>query len=235
MADPAYASSIPVARQTAEVRAQFLIKVYTHLALAVGAFLAVEVALFLGGGAEALFNFLANGRGMTWLLILGGFMVVNWIGTQAAHNLANPQAQYLGLFGIAAAEAVIFAPFLYWVFNTDGSGTVASAAVITLAGFAALTIVGIFTSKDLSVLRPLVMWGSIVALLAIVGSVLFGAVLGVWFSVAMVGLAGAAILYQTQNIMKRYPEWAYVGAAVQLFGSLMTMFWYVLRIMSARR
>ncbi|MGD9753236.1 MAG: Bax inhibitor-1 family protein [Acidimicrobiia bacterium] len=234
MAEPSYAASIPVARQSVEARAQFLIKVYVHLAVAVGAFLAVETALFLGGGAEALFEFLADSRG-SWLLILGGFMVVNWIGTQAAHNLANPQAQYLGLFGIAAAEAVIFAPFLYWVFNTDGSGTVASAAIITLAGFAALTIIGIFTRKDLSVLRPLVLWGSIVALLAIVGSVLFGAVLGTWFSVAMVGLAGAAILYQTQNIMKRYPEWAYVGAAVQLFGSLMTMFWYVLRILSARR
>jgi FtsH-binding integral membrane protein len=234
MTGPAYASNIPVARQTVEARAQFLIKVYSHLALALGAFLAVEVALFVGGGAEGLYNMIAGGRGGTWLLLLGGFMIVNWIGTQAAHNLANPQAQYFGLFGIAAAEAVLFAPFLYWVFNTDGSGTVASAAIITLAGFAALTIVGIFTSKDLSILRPLVMWGSIVALLAIVGSVLFGAVLGTWFSVAMVGLAGAAILYQTQGIMKRYPEWAYVGAAVQLFGSLMLMFWYVLRIMSRR-
>lgn len=234
MTGPAYTSNIPVARQATNVRVQFLTKVYTHLAAAVATFLAVQTALFMGGGAEALYNFVARG-GASWLLILGGFMVVNWIGSQAAHNLANPQAQYLGLFGIAAAEAVVFAPFLYYVFNTDGAGTVVSAAVITLLGFAALTAVGMFTSKDLSVLRPLVMWGSIVALLAIVGSVVFGANLGVWFSVAMVGLAGAAILYQTQNIMKRYPEWAYVGAAVQLFGSLMTMFWYVLRILSARR
>lgn len=233
MTGPVFTSDIPVARQAANVRAQFLSKVYIHLVAAVGAFLAVEVALFMGGAAEGLYNMLSRARG-TWLVMLGGFMVVNWIGSQAANNLANRQAQYLGLFGIAAAEAVIFAPFLYYVFNTDGAGTVASAAAITVVGFALLTAVGMFTSKDLSVLRPLVMWGSIVALLAIVGSVIFGANLGVWFSVAMVGLAGAAILYQTQSIMKRYPEWAYVGAAVQLFGSLMTMFWYVLRIMSRR-
>lgn len=233
MAQPAFTTGVPVARQAANVRAEFLTKVYTHLLGAVGAFIAIEVALFMGGAAEGLYNFLAGGRG-GWLLILGGFMVVSWIASQAANNIENRQAQYLGLGAMAAAEAVIFAPFLYYVFNTDGAGTVASAAIITGVGFGALTAVGIFTSKDLSVLRPLVMWGSIVALLAIVGSVIFGANLGVWFSVAMVGLAGAAILYQTQTIMKRYPEWAYVGAAVALFGSLMTMFWYVLRIMSRR-
>jgi len=234
MTGPAFAPTIPVADQAADARIRFLKKVYGHLAAAVAAFLAVETALFMGGAAEALTNLLARG-GPFWLLLLGGFMVVNWIGTQAAHNLADPRRQYLGLFGIVAAEAVIFAPFLYMVFTTDGAGTVAGAAAITGIGFAGLTAVGMFTGKDLSVLRPLVMWGSIVALLAIVGAVLFGANLGTWFSVAMVGLAGAAILYQTQNIMKRYPEWAYVGAAVQLFGSLMTMFWYVLRILSGRR
>ena len=53
-------------------------------------------------------------------------------------------------------------------------------------------------------------------------------------SVAMIGLAGASILYNTQNIMKRYPEEAYVGAAVQLFASLMMMFWYVLRLLVRR-
>ncbi len=234
MANPAYATTTPVARQTAEVRAQFLIKVYTHLALAVGVFLAAETALFMGGAAEKLYELISGGRGV-WLLLLGGFMIVNWIGSQAAHNLHNQQAQYAGLLGISAAEAVIFAPFLYWVFNTDGSGTVASAAIITLAGFAALTLVGIFTAKDLSFLRPIITFGFVMALVAIVAAVIFGANLGTWFSVAMVALSGGAILYQTQNIMKRYPEWAYVGAAVQLFGSLMTMFWYVLRIMSSRR
>ena len=50
-----------------------------------------------------------------------------------------------------------------------------------------------------------------------------------------IGLAGASILYQTQTIMKQYPTWAYVGAAVQLFGSLMLLFWYVLRLLSSRR
>jgi FtsH-binding integral membrane protein len=50
----------------------------------------------------------------------------------------------------------------------------------------------------------------------------------------MIGLAGASILYKTQEIFRHFPEQAYVGAAVQLFASLMTLFWYVLRLLSGR-
>lgn len=235
MTEPSYAPSPsqPVAYQSELVRAEFLTKVYGHLAVALAVFLALEVALFLGGFAESLYNALAGGRG-AWMLILGGFMIVNWIATKAAHNISNPQAQYAGLFAIAGAEAVIFAPFLYYVFQTDGAGTVANAAFITAIGFGLLTAVGLFTRKDLSPLRPLLTWGGMVALLLVLGALVFGMNLGTWFSVGMIGLAGASILYQTQTIMKQYPEWAYVGAAVQLFGSVMLLFWYVLRLLSRR-
>ena len=47
-------------------------------------------------------------------------------------------------------------------------------------------------------------------------------------------LSGAAILFQTQSIIRTYPGDAYVAAAVTLFGSLMTMFYYVLRLLMSR-
>ena len=47
----------------------------------------------------------------------------------------------------------------------------------------------------------------------------------------MVGFAGAAILYDTSNVLTRFPEDRYVAAALQLFSSVALMFWYVLRIM----
>ena len=68
----------------------------------------------------------------------------------------------------------------------------------------------------------------------LVDQLLFGFELGTWFSVAMVGLAGAAILYDTSNILRNYPEDRYVGAALQLFASVALMFWYVLRIFMSR-
>ena len=74
------------------------------------------------------------------------------------------------------------------------------------------------------------MWGVMGAVVLIVAALLFGANLGTWFSVAMVALMGASILYNTQKILHTYPPHAYVGAAVTLFASLMTMFWYILQI-----
>lgn len=227
-------SMTPVIHGTEEDRAAFLVRVYQHLGLAVAAFIVFETFLFMAGIAEAMYDFFARSGGVAWLLLLGGFAIVNWFTSMSVAKIDNPGAQYAGLFGTAAAEALIFAPFLYYTFNIadGGSGDVWGAAVVTGIMFAGLTAVGFVTRRDLSFLRPLIMWGGIAALGLIVVSLLFGMNLGLLFSVGMVALAGASILYQTQNIIRRYPAWAYVGAAVALFGSLMLMFWYVLRIFS---
>lgn len=227
-------SYTPVAESSAEIRSNFIWRTYGHVAAAILLFAGLETYLFDSGLAGPMVESML---GFNWLLILGAFMVVNWMATMAAHDLENPARQYGGLFGLAAAEALIFAPFLYYVFNAEGTGgsaSVASAAVVTVVGFGGLTAVGLFTRKDLSFLRPLLLWAGVMALVLIFAAVLFGLELGVWFSVAMVGLAGAAILYQTQTILRRYPETAHVGAAVQLFASVMMLFWYVLRIFSRR-
>lgn len=226
----------PVIEAGEEARADFLVKVYQHLGLAVLAFVAIEAIFFVTGIAEFMFNFfLVNNSGFVWLALLGGMMILFNIAGAAAHRLDNTAVQYQALFAFAGGEALLFAPFLYLILVERGApGDVVTAAVITLVGFAALTAVAMVTRRDLSFLRPLVFWGSIVALGLIVMSVLFGLHLGALFSLAMVGLMGASILYQTQKIVREYPEWAYVGAAVGLFSSLMTMFWYVLRLVAGR-
>jgi FtsH-binding integral membrane protein len=226
---------VPVATLDEDTRAAFMVRVYQHLVAAVVAFIAFETLLFATGLAERIYDLVA-GSGGVWLLILGGFMLVNWLATAAAHDLSNPGRQYGGLFLLAGAEALIFAPLLYYVFNVEGGGavTVAAAAAVTALGFAGLTVVGMVTRKDLSFLRPILLWAGVMALVLIVAAVLFGLELGVWFSVAMIALAGGAILYQTQTILRHYPEDAHVGAAVQLFASVMLLFWYVLRLFTQR-
>jgi uncharacterized protein len=227
---------MPVATSDEVTRAAFITRVYQHLLLAVGAFVVFEALLINLGVARAIYDLIAGSSG-AWLLVLGGFMVVNWLAASAAHDVLNPSRQYAGLFALAAAEALIFAPFLHMFFEVraDGTTTVLAAAAVTGMGFAALTVVAFVTRKDLSFLRPLVIWGGVSALVLIVAALLFGLELGVWFSVAMITLAGGSILYQTQNIMRRYPSEAYVGAAVQLFASVMLLFWYVLRLLGQLR
>jgi FtsH-binding integral membrane protein len=230
-------SSRPVATLDAEARGDFVMRVYKYLLGAIGAFVAFEVALFVTGAAEAIFDFLVETGGMSWLLILGLVMVMQWIAARSASDLLNPQKQLVGLAVSAAAQSVIFAPLLYGIFNysDDGTTTVGIAAVVTVIGFAVLTVVAFTTRKDLSVLRPLLMWGFGVALLLIVAALIFGWNLGVWFSVAMIGLAGVAILYDTQKVMATYPNNAHAAGALRLFSSVMLMFFYVLRLVSALR
>ena len=68
----------------------------------------------------------------------------------------------------------------------------------------------------------------------IVAGVIFGFELGTFFSVAMIGLAGAAILYDTSNVLHHYPEDRYVAASLELFASVALMFWYVLQLFMSR-
>jgi len=80
-----------------------------------------------------------------------------------------------------------------------------------------------------------VMYGFVAALALIVGAIVFGLSLGVWFSVGMVALTGAAILYQTQTIIREFPVAAHVAGALALFSSVMTLFWYILQLVGVAR
>ena len=164
-----------------------------------------------------------------WLLILGGFMVVSWLASRTAHRSTSMGAQYAALTGFVIAEAIIFAPMLYIADNKAGGGVISSAALVTVGLFAGLTAIAFWTRKDFTFLGGLLRWGGLLALGAIGAGVIFGVGLGTWFSVGMVGFAGAAILYDTSRIIKHYPEDRYVAAALELFASVALMFWYILR------
>ena len=158
--------------------------------------------------------------GTNWLLVLGGFMLVSWLATRAATRSVSLGAQYAALAAFVVAEAVIFVPMLFIAQLYSGGGVIESAATVTLLGFGALTMIAFWTRRDFSFLGALLRWVGILALVAIAAAVMFGLELGTWFSVGMIGLAGAAILYDTSNVIHHYPEDRYVAAALQLFASV---------------
>jgi hypothetical protein len=220
----------PVAAIGVDARASFINRTYNHLMGAIVLFTLIEVGLFRSGFAESIAMVLLGG---SWLLVLGAFMLVSWFASRVSLTSESKGAQYAALGGFVVAESIIFVPML-WLANQNAPGAIQSAAVVTLVGFAGLTAVAFATRKDFSFLRGVLMWGGVVAMLAIVGGILFGFELGTWFSVAMVGFAGAAILYDTSNVLHHFPEDRYVGAALQLFASVALMFWYVLRLFMGR-
>jgi FtsH-binding integral membrane protein len=207
-------------------RAQFISRTYNHLLGAVFAFTALETLYFQMGWAEPMARAML---GVNWLLVLGAFVIVSWFASRAAHSAESLQTQYLALGGFVFAESIIFVPLLY-IANSVAPGAIQSAATMTVVGFVGLTVVAFTTRKDFSFLGGLLRWGFVLALLAIVGGVLFGFHLGTWFSWAMVGMAGAAILYDTSNVIHHFPENRYVGAAMELFASVALMFWYLLQL-----
>lgn len=223
-------SYTPVSALSVDARSTFIWRTYGHVAAAILLFAGIESYLFDSGLALPLAERML---GFNWLLILGAFMVVGWLATHVAHTVQSKPLQYLALAGFVAAEAVIFLPLLALAMAAQ-PGIVESAVGVTLLGTAGLTAVAFITRKDFSFLRGLLVWGGILALVAIVASVLFGFAMGTWFSVAMIGFAGAAVLYDTSNILHHYPEDRYVGAALALFASIALMFWYVLRLFMSR-
>ena len=212
-------------------RSEFIARTYTHLLGAIALFLAIEVWLFQTGAAETIARAML---GTSWLLVLGGFMIIAWLASSAAATSLSKPMQYLALGGYVFAQAIIFVPMLY-IANHVAPGAIQSAGLLTAIGFAGLTAIAFISRTDFNFLSALLKWAFVVALLAIVGSVLFGFQLGTWFSVAMVGLAGVAILRDTSNIIHNFPDDRYVAAAMQLFASVALMFWYLIRLFMDRR
>lgn len=208
-------------------RGAFIANTYMHVFGAIVAFVALEYYYFSSGLAPVIAGFMGN-----WLLVLGAFMVVGWLASAGASRVTSPTIQYLALGAMVLAWSIMFVPMLYQA-NTFAPGVIESAGMLTLMGFAGLSMIAWFTRKDFSFLNSILMWGGIVALLLIVGSLLFGFHLGTWFSVAMIALAGGSILRDTSNIMLHYPTNQHVAAALALFGSIAMMFWYILRLLMA--
>lgn len=216
------------AQLAVKARAQFIMRTYGHLLGAVLAFAACEVFLFTSGLYRPILSVLtASGMGM--LLVLGGFVALGALFRNLAHSARSLSTQYAGLGAYVVLQSLIFVPLLAMA-EMYAPGAIQSAGVVTLLGFAGLTAVVFSTRRDFSFLGSVIRWGFILALIAIVAAVIFGFSLGTFFSVAMVGLAGAAVLYDTSNVLHHFPEDSYVAAALELFASIALMFWYILRL-----
>jgi FtsH-binding integral membrane protein len=225
-----------VGRAQPQERAEFIRKTYTHLAGAVGAFILLETFLIQSGIAETFARAL-TGR-FTWLAILAGFSLLGWLSRELASRADSISLQYGGLGLYVVAEAILFAPLIFIASSAYDPTIVPTAGIITSLMFAGLTAVALTTGKDFTFLGGALKIGGFVALGLIICSAIFGFTLGLFFSVAMVGFAMAAILYDTSKIMLYYNKDQYVAASLELFASVALLFWYVLRILmslSSRR
>jgi FtsH-binding integral membrane protein len=220
----------------ADARRTFIRKTYTHLAAAVYAFAGLSWFFLSIGLDDTMLRIIGTSQ-LSWLLVLGAFMVVSWIANSWALSTTSIGKQYAGLFLYVVAEAVIFLPLLGIAEQQTigGHSVIAAAGLTTAIMFAGLTAVAFLSKVDFSFLSGFLGLSVLGAFALIIASAIFGFTLGLFFSVAMVVIASLYILYYTSQIMYQFRTDQYVAAALALFASVALLFWYVLQIFMSSR
>lgn len=231
----ALSGSTAVAQATVSERTDFIRRTYLHLAGAVLAFILIEALLLvIFPPATLLGTFGRFLSGPGWFLILGGFMLVSWIAEKWARSNASPGLQYAGLSLYVVAEAFLFLPLMAIAVKMDPTGAIPlKAGIITGVVFGGLTAMVFLTGADFSWLGRYLFLAGLAAFGFAIAAYFTGFSLGLFFSVALVGLAAGYMLYDTSNVMHHYNTNQHVAASLALFASVALMLWYVMRILIA--
>jgi FtsH-binding integral membrane protein len=225
-------------------RLAFLKRTYQSLGFALVLWAALTAGIFrYAPGFSASFSRWAIGSGgWNWLLVLLAFMGVKSLARHLALSDTSKGAQYVALFISPLAEAVILQPLIWLAFmkyagtDTNPMTVIGEAAAITLTIFVGLTLTVMWSKKDFTFLGGILQVGFWAVLGVIIASVAFGFSLGLVFCGAVVLLLAGYILYQTSLVMAYFPPNKHIAAALMLYSSIATLFWYVLQIlMSSRR
>jgi FtsH-binding integral membrane protein len=227
-----YERAMLAADAPADTRAEFIRKTYTHLGVAILAFAALCTVIIKTPAIHTPMMQFMLGSQYSWLMVLGGFMVVGWIADRFARAESSKPLQYVGLTLYVIAEAVIFTPLLLFA-SLYAPSAIPTAGIMTLAVFGGLTATVLITKKDFSFMGKFLMIGGFAAIGLIVVSIVVGFDLGTWFSAAMVVLAGGYILYYTSNVLHHYHVGSHVAAALALFAAVALLFFYILRLVIA--
>jgi FtsH-binding integral membrane protein len=163
------------------------------------------------------------------IVLLGGVF-----GAQAVRHV--PGVNLLALFGFTTLTGVIISPAI-WYFSLINPASILQAGVLTVGIFGGLTAYVFISQRDFSFLHGLMWTGLIVVVLAgflnvlIVGS----SALGFAVAAASLLLFSGFVLYDTSNIIRRYPTNEYVAGAMDLYLDAFNIFLALLRLMGAGR
>jgi FtsH-binding integral membrane protein len=189
---------------------------------------------------------------MNWFIVIALFMGVGYVAQRLAQSDTSRGIQLSGLGLFVVMQSLLLQPILWilmlrfghpermFIASGDGLGLalqgqagsiLMQAIVITLAIFIGLTLTVFLSKKDFSFMRGALSIGSFAVLGVILASMLFGFSLGALFCGAVILLMAGYILYQTSMVMSYFPPTAFVAAALMLFSTIATLFWYVLQLL----
>jgi FtsH-binding integral membrane protein len=214
------------AQATVAERMGFIRKVY---ALFFAAILFAIGGVVLGFVFPPIMMAVASHPWITFFVLMGGVL-----GAQAVRHV--PGVNLLALFGFTTLTGAIISPLMYIV-GRDNPASILQAGLLTVGIFGGLTAYVFISKKDFSFLRGMVMTGLIVVFLAailnlfIVGS----SALSFGISAAALLLFSGFVLYDTSNIIRRYPTNEYIAGALDLYLDAFNIFLALIRILNAGR
>ncbi|HVF43667.1 MAG TPA: Bax inhibitor-1/YccA family protein [Pyrinomonadaceae bacterium] len=214
------------ARAGVEERMGFVRKVY---ALFFAAILFAIVGVGVGVSYRPLLVFAFEHPYVMFFAMIGGVM-----GAQAVRHV--PGVNLAALFGFTALTGVVISPLIA-VYTRLNPASILQAGVLTVAIFGGLTAYVFVSKKDFSFMRGMVVTGLIVVFAAsllnffVVGSSAFAFAI----SCAALLLFSGFVLYDTSNIIRRYPTNEYVSGALSLYLDAFNIFLALLRILNAGR
>jgi modulator of FtsH protease len=220
------ASAQPITAAEASVsdRIAFIRKVY---ALFFAATLFAIGGVLLGLAFPPLMILAVEHPIIMFIVMIGGVM-----GAQAVRHV--PGVNLAALFAFTTLTGVIISPVLYVIGSTN-PGSILQAGVMTVAIFGGLTAYVFVSRRDFSFLRGMVTVGLVVVIAAGLVNIFVGSLgLGFAISAAALLLFAGFVLYDTSNIIRRYPTNEYVAGALSLYLDAFNIFLALLRILNRR-
>ncbi len=166
---------------------------------------------------------------ITFFALMGGVL-----GAQAVRHVRG--VNLLALFAFTTLTGVVISPAIA-IYTRMNPASIWQAGLLTVGIFGGLTAYVFVSKKDFSFMRGMVVTGLIVVFLAgllnlfIVGS----SALAFAISCAALLLFSGFVLYDTSNIIRRYPTNEYVAGALDLYLDAFNIFLALLRILNAGR
>ena len=184
--------------------------------------------VLLGFAYEPLLIFSLQHPIIMILMMLGGVYAA-----QAVRH--KPGVNLVALFGFTTLTGVVISPLLY-IISLSNPASILEAGILTVGIFGGLTAYAFISNKDFSFLRGMLVTGLIVVILAGVLNILIIGSSALYFAgaVATLLLFSGFVLYDTSNIIRRYPTNEYVSGALALYLDAFNIFLALLRILNSR-
>jgi modulator of FtsH protease len=214
-----------VANATVAERVGFVRKVY---GLFFTGILFSGVGVAIGFAYPPLMWAVIQNRWISFFVLIGAI-----IGAQAVRLV--PGVNLAALFGFTTLMGIFLSPVLA-IIGAKNPNSILQAGVLTVGIFGGLTAYAFLSKRDFSFLNGMLTVGLIVVVLSGILNIFFASsAFSFGIAVTTLLLFSGYVLYDTQQIIRRYPTNEYVAGALDLFLDAFNIFMALLRILNGRR